>query len=293
MGKAPDPLLEIKEVTLRFKGLVALNKVSINVRPGQVTGIIGPNGAGKSSLLNCINNFYRPQEGEIIYNGSIDLRRKKPYEIARLGVARTFQGLEVIRAATVIDNILLGRHVHMKRGVLWAGLFYGPSRAEEIAHRRRVEEIMAFLEVGKLRDRPVGQLAYGQQKLVSIGRAIALEPKLLLLDEPTAGLTFQEKGEVARLVLRMKSEMGLTQVLIEHDVRLIGELCDYVYVLDFGNVIAEGEPATVLNNPRVIEAYLGSKARFGAAPVAARPGARVEPETNALGGSDMSGTRQG
>jgi branched-chain amino acid transport system ATP-binding protein len=259
------PLLQVDDVTLRFKGLVALNKVSLNVRPGQVTGIIGPNGAGKSSLLNCVNNFYRPQEGRIVFEGKVDLSKKKPFQIAQHGIARTFQGLEVIRAAPVIDNILLGRHIHMKRNVLWASLFYGPSRREEIAHRRRAEEIMAFLEVGKLRNTRVGQLAYGQQKLVSIGRAIALEPKLLLLDEPTAGLNFQEKGEVARLVLRLKSEMGLTQVLIEHDVRLIGELCDYVYVLDFGNVIAEGPPAEVLNNQRVIEAYLGTKTRFNAA----------------------------
>jgi branched-chain amino acid transport system ATP-binding protein len=263
------PLLQVRDVTLRFKGLVALNKVSLEVRPGRVTGIIGPNGAGKSSLLNCINNFYRPQEGSILFDGSVDLSRERPYEIARLGIARTFQGLEVIRAASVIDNILLGRHVHMKRGVLSASLFYGPSRAEEIVHRKRAEEIMAFLEIGKLRHTRVGQLSYGQQKLVSIGRAIAMEPKLLLLDEPTAGLNFQEKGEVARLILRMRSEMGLTQVLIEHDVRLIGELCDYVYVLDFGNVIAEGPPAKVLNDQRVIEAYLGTKVRFGMPPAEA------------------------
>jgi branched-chain amino acid transport system ATP-binding protein len=261
-----QPLLDIRDVTLRFKGLVALNKVSVQVQPGRVTGIIGPNGAGKSSLLNCINNFYRPQEGAIIFEGSRDLSRMRPYEIARLGIARTFQGLEVIRAASVIDNILLGRHVHMKRGVLSASVFYGPSRSEEIEHRRRAEEIMAFLEIGKLRHTRVGRLSYGQQKMVSIGRAIAMEPKLLLLDEPTAGLNFQEKGEVARLILRMRSEMGLTLVLIEHDVRLIGELCDYVYVLDFGNVIAEGPPTTVLNDERVIGAYLGTKVRFGNAP---------------------------
>jgi branched-chain amino acid transport system ATP-binding protein len=262
-------LLEIRDVTLRFKGLVALNRVSAKARPGRVTGIIGPNGAGKSSLLNCVNNFYRPQEGSVVFDGDVELSRMRPYEIARLGIARTFQGLEVIRAATVIDNILLGRHIHMRRGVLWGSLFYGPSRDEEIEHRRRAEEVMAFLEIGKLRHTRVGQLSYGQQKLVSIGRAIAMEPKLLLLDEPTAGLNFQEKGEVARLILRMRSEMGLTQVLIEHDVRLIGELCDYVYVLDFGNVIAEGPPAEVLNDQRVIEAYLGTKVRFGTPPAEA------------------------
>ena len=266
MSHSAEPrLLELSDVTLRFKGLVALNKVSLDVRKGQVLGIIGPNGAGKSSLLNCINNFYHPQEGRIEFEG-IDLGKKRPYQVAQLGIARTFQGLEVIRAATVIDNILLGRHIHMKRGVLWASLFYGPSRNEEIVHRRRAEEIMAFLEIGKLRNTRVGQLSYGQQKLVSIGRAMAMDPKLLLLDEPTSGLNFQEKGEIARLILRMKSEMGLTQVVIEHDVRLIGELCDYIYVLDFGNVIAEGPPAVVLNDQRVIEAYLGTKVRFSAAP---------------------------
>jgi branched-chain amino acid transport system ATP-binding protein len=266
MSQASDSvLLRLNGVSLRFKGLIALNKVSLEVHRGQVLGIIGPNGAGKSSLLNCINNFYHPQEGRIEFEG-IDLGTKRPYQVARLGIARTFQGLEVIRAATVIDNILLGRHIHMHRGVLWASLFYGPSRAEEIVHRRRAEEIMAFLEVGKLRNTRVGQLSYGQQKLVSIGRAMAMDPKLLLLDEPTSGLNFQEKGEIARLILRMKSEMGLTQVVIEHDVRLIGELCDYIYVLDFGNVIAQGPPSVVLNDPRVIEAYLGTKVRFVAAP---------------------------
>jgi len=261
------PLLKVSNVTLRFKGLVALNQVSLDVLKGQVVGIIGPNGAGKSSLLNCVNNFYRPQEGGLEFEGR-DLRRLKPYQIARLGIARTFQGLEVIRAATVIDNVLLGRHIHMKRGVLSASLFYGPSRWEEIEHRRKAEEVMAFLEIGKLRSTNVGQLSYGQQKLVSIGRAIAMEPKLLLLDEPTAGLNFSEKGEVARLILRMKSEMGLTQVLIEHDVRLIGELCDYVFVLDFGNVIAQGPPQEVLQNSRVVEAYLGTGARQAAAALA-------------------------
>jgi branched-chain amino acid transport system ATP-binding protein len=266
MSQASDSaLLRLNGVSLRFKGLIALNKVSLEVHRGQVLGIIGPNGAGKSSLLNCINNFYHPQEGRIEFEG-VDLGTKRPYQVARLGIARTFQGLEVIRAATVIDNILLGRHIHMNRGVLWASLFYGPSRAEEIVHRRRAEEIMAFLEVGKLRNTRVGQLSYGQQKLVSIGRAMAMDPKLLLLDEPTSGLNFQEKGEIARLILRMKSEMGLTQVVIEHDVRLIGELCDYIYVLDFGNVIAQGPPSVVLNDPRVIEAYLGTKVRFAAAP---------------------------
>jgi branched-chain amino acid transport system ATP-binding protein len=265
MDQEERNMLEIEDVTLRFKGLVALNNVTLDVPAGKVVGIIGPNGAGKSSLLNCINNFYRPQEGKITFDGDVNLLRMRPYQIASLGIARTFQGLEVIRAASVLENILLGRHIRMKRGMWWATLFYGPTRSEEIVHRRRAEEVMAFLEVGKLRYTRVGQLSYGQQKLVSIGRAIAMEPRLLLLDEPTAGLNFQEKGEIARLILRMKSEMGLTQVLIEHDVRLIGELCDYVYVLDFGNLIAEGPPATVLNDQRVIAAYLGTKTRFATA----------------------------
>jgi branched-chain amino acid transport system ATP-binding protein len=265
MENGGRPLLHVDNVSLRFKGLVALDKVSLQVREGQITGIIGPNGAGKSSLLNCINNFYHPQQGSIIFDGQHDLTTKRPYQVAQLGVARTFQGLEMIRAATVIDNILLGRHTHMKRGVLSASLFYGPSRKEEIIHRKRAEEVMAFLAIGRFRNTRVGQLSYGQQKLVSIGRAIAMDPKLLLLDEPTAGLNVIAKADIALHILRMKSEIGLTQVLIEHDVRLIGELCDYVYVLDFGTVISEGPPNVVLNDPRVVEAYLGSKVRFAGA----------------------------
>lgn len=256
----PDPSdahLLVEEVTLRFGGTVALDGVSLQFPRGAVIGVVGPNGAGKSSLLNCINGFYRPQHGRIAFEGS-ELVGMRPHRIARLGIARTFQNIELSREATVVANIMLGCHIHMSTDLLSAGLYWGRGRNQEILARHRVEKVIEFLEIERLRKRPVGSLSYGQQKLVEIGRSIVSEPRLLLLDEPTSGMNREEKEDVARFIVRMREEIGLTQVLIEHDLRFVADLCDHLFVLDFGQVIGEGSPEEVMADPRVIEAYVGT-----------------------------------
>ncbi len=253
-----DAQVVVEDVLLEFGGIRALNHVSLRVEPGQVVGIIGPNGAGKTSLLNCISGVYKPASGSITFEGE-SILGMKAWQVAAAGISRTFQNIELVEEATAVENIMIGRHRHMKRGVASAALFWGPGRREEVKNRARVEEIIDFLDISTLRNRHAGGMAAGQRKLVEIGRALAAEPKLLLLDEPSSGMTREEKEDVARFILRMKREMGLTQVLIEHDVRFVSDLCDVVFVLDFGSCIASGTPAEVMSNKAVIEAYIGAQ----------------------------------
>lgn len=251
-----DAQLVVEDVVLRFGGITALDHVSLSVKDGQVAGIIGPNGAGKTSLLNCINGVYKPTSGTIRFEGQ-DVIGMKPWQLASAGIGRTFQNIELVDEASAVENIMIGRHRHMRRGLGSAAAFWGPGRREEVEHRAHVERIIDFLDISGLRHRHAGGMAAGQRKLVEIGRALASEPKLLLLDEPSSGMTREEKEDVARFILRMKHERGLTQVLIEHDVRFVSDLCDVVFVLDFGRCIASGTPAEVMANEEVISAYLG------------------------------------
>jgi branched-chain amino acid transport system ATP-binding protein len=253
---ANTPILQIETLHLAFGGVVALNGVAFALETGELTALIGPNGAGKSSLLNCINGFYRPQRGSIQFLGR-ELTRERSHAIAALGIGRTFQNVEVLGKATVLDNVLLGRHLHIKESLFAAGIYIGPAAGEERRHRARVLEILDFLGLAAERDRAVGTLAYGRQKLVEIGRALAMEPKLLLLDEPTSGMTFAEKELVATTVRRIRAELGVTQLLIEHDMAFVSRLCGRAIVLDFGALIADGAPEQVLSDPSVIAAYLG------------------------------------
>lgn len=251
------PVLEVRDVRLQFGGNVALDGVSLDVSDKEVVGVVGPNGAGKTSLLNCINGFYKPSRGKISFFGE-DLHRLKPSGRARLGLGRTFQNIELFHDATALENIMLGRHMHIRSGVLAAALHWGRGRRVEAEHRQAVEETIKLLEIESIRDRSVADLSLGNQKLVEIGRALAMEPSVILLDEPTSGMNREEKEDVARVVMRAKHEMGLTQVIIEHDVRFVSELCDRVIVLDFGRVIADGPPSAVMEDPAVITAYLGT-----------------------------------
>jgi branched-chain amino acid transport system ATP-binding protein len=252
-------ILRCEDLTLRFRGVQALGGVTFEVEEGMVQALVGPNGAGKTSLLNCINGFYRPQVGRIMYRDE-NLIGKRPHRIAALGVGRTFQNIELFRGISVLDNILMGRHMHMKRGLFANALRIGPSLAEERRHRKVAEDIMELLELGRYRKALVGNLAYGKQKLVEMGRALALEPTLLLLDEPAGGMNRDEREEVARFVLRVKHELGITQVLIEHDIRFVTDLSDRVTVLNLGEVLAKGDPATVFKLPEVIAAFAGGAA---------------------------------
>lgn len=252
-----DCLMRVSHVELHFGGMVALQDVSFEVRVGEVLGMIGPNGAGKTSMLNCINAVVRPQHGRILFDG-VDLLKQRPYNLPRLGIGRTFQGVSLEPRASVLENILFGRDFKMRYGLLAACLYIGRAAREEAIHRAKVEEIMEFLEISHLRDIPAGDLPWGRQKLVEIGRALACEPRLLLLDEPTSGMTRQEKEHIANFIVRMRTELGMTQILIEHDARFVGDLSDRIVALDFGRVIAMGKAAEVLNDPAVISAYLGT-----------------------------------
>jgi branched-chain amino acid transport system ATP-binding protein len=250
------PCLGVEGVDLWFGGTHALDHVSFDVRQGETFGIIGPNGAGKSSLLNCVNGYYRPTEGRVTFKGR-DLRGMAPHRIAALGIGRTFQNIELSPDSTVLQNVMLGRHIHIRTGVIREILRIGPAQREEARQREKVEEILAFLGLARLRHHPVSDLPYGQQKLVELARALAMEPAVLLLDEPTAGMTGDERADVGVQIRRLNQEMGITQVLIEHDAGFIRELCDRVVVLDFGRVISMGTPDEVMADPAVIEAYLG------------------------------------
>jgi branched-chain amino acid transport system ATP-binding protein len=255
-GETGEVQLRIQGVSKHFGGVQAVAGVSLDVRRGEVLSVIGPNGAGKTSLLNMISGFYHPDRGSIALDGQ-DITHRPASEIAALGVARTFQNIALFRGMTVLDNLMLGRHVRMKSGVLSCLVYWGLAQKEEVAHRRRVEDIIDFLKIQDLRRRPTGSLAYGLQKRVELGRALALEPKVLLLDEPMGGCNHEEKEDIARFVLDVNQEWRTTIILIEHDMGVVMDISDRVAVLDMGQKIAEGTPDQVRANPQVIKAYLG------------------------------------
>jgi branched-chain amino acid transport system ATP-binding protein len=253
-----DPLLGFEDVTLRFGGLTALEGVSFTVGRREMLAIIGPNGAGKTSIFNCLNGVYVPQKGRIRLDG-VDLVGRT-WQAARLGVARTFQNLGLFSGLTVLDNLMLGRHLQMRTGFLAGALWLGRARREEVEHRARVEEIVELLELEANRHTPAAILPYGVQKRVELGRALAMEPKLLLLDEPVAGMNLEETEDMARYIIEIREHLDLAVILVEHDMAFVMDLADRVVALDFGRVIAEGAPHDVGSNPAVIEAYLGTAA---------------------------------
>lgn len=251
-------ILEIKDITLRFGGVVALDHVSYEVKEGEIFSLIGPNGAGKTSMLNCISGLYRPSEGSVLFKGE-EITQFKPHKRASLGIARAFQNIELFPHLSVLDNLMLGRHVRMKTGVLAGGLYWGKAQREEVEHREKVENVIDFLEIEHIRDTPVGRLAYGLQKRVEVGRALALEPEILLLDEPMAGMNSEEKEDMARYIIDIHEEMNTTIILIEHDMGVVMDLSDHIAVLDFGKLIGYGTPYEIQNNQMVIDAYLGEE----------------------------------
>lgn len=257
-------LLTVKDLSLRFGGVKALTDVSFSVAAGTIHAVIGPNGAGKSSLLNCVSGLYRPTSGTVTLHraGGDDqiLSKQKPHRVAKLGVARSFQNIELFSQMSVLENIMLGRHIHLLKDPFIAMAWFGPARRQEIANRELVEEVIHLLSLQRYRNTPVGSLAYGIQKRVELGRALAMQPSLLLLDEPMAGMNAEEKEDMARYILDVHELAGVTAVLIEHDMNVVMDISNHVTVLDFGRVIGDGTPAEVAKNEKVIEAYLGAGA---------------------------------
>ena len=250
--------INIEGISLRFGGVQALNDVSLEIREREILSIIGPNGAGKTSFFNCINGFYHPYKGEILYRGK-DLTRLKPHKIASLGIARTFQNIELFSGLSALDNLMAARHIHMKRGALSGCLFFGPTRKEEIANREKIEEIIDLLEMESIRKKVVGSLPYGERKRVDMARALCMDPRVLLLDEPMAGMNVEEKEDMARFVLDVFELKKIPIVLIEHDMDVVMDITHRIAVLDFGIKIAEGLPGEIKNNERVLKAYLGEE----------------------------------
>ncbi|MPZ95852.1 MAG: ATP-binding cassette domain-containing protein [Propionibacteriales bacterium] len=265
---AGEPLLEIRDLSLRFGGIHALSAVSFTVTQGQVHAVIGPNGAGKSSLLNCLSGLYRPQQGQALLHvrddagesSTHDLARLRPHRIARLGVARSFQNIELFGHLTVLENLMLGRHIHMRHRLLASMVWFGPARRQEVRHREFVEEVIDLLQLQAHRHQPVSALAYGIQKRVELGRALCVEPSLLLLDEPMAGMNAEEKEDMARYILDVHELRHVTVLLIEHDMGVVMDISDRISVLDFGRLIGDGTPDAVRANRAVVEAYLGADA---------------------------------
>ena len=251
-----DVLLKVEDISLAFGGVRALSEISFELRQHEMLAIIGPNGAGKSSMLNCINGFYHPQQGRITYKG-VTRQAMRPHEAAAQGIARTFQNIALFRGMSTLDNIMTGRNLKMRTGLLAQALYWGPAIKEEIREREAVERIIDFLEIQAIRKTPVGRLPYGLQKRVELGRALAAEPDLLLLDEPMAGMNLEEKEDMCRFILDVKEEFGTTIVLIEHDMGVVMAISDRVVVLDYGRKIADGSPEEVKRNQAVIDAYLG------------------------------------
>ena len=250
--------LIVSDVTLTFGGLHALSNVNITLEPGLITSIIGPNGAGKTSLLNCVSGFYHPTQGEIQY-GQRSLTHASPHQISTMGIARAFQNLELFRGLSVLDNLLLARHHNLRYSFLHAVVFFGKASRMEAENRAYVEKVIDFMELEPYRKSKVGNLSYGVQKRVEVARALTLAPKLLLLDEPMAGMNIEEKEDIVRFILDLKKEWGITIVLVEHDLGVVMDISDRIYVLDFGEVIGSGTPDEVAANPRVIEAYIGDE----------------------------------
>jgi branched-chain amino acid transport system ATP-binding protein len=281
MAVMTAPLLEVRDIHLSFKGVRAIDGISFHVDGGELFAIIGPNGAGKTSIFNCINQVYSPQQGDVVWKGQ-SVMGVKPSKTADLGIARTFQNIALFPHMTVIENILTGRHVRMKRGWMAGALWIGPAKKEEMANRHRVEDIIDFLEIEQWRKYPVGLLPYGIQKRVELGRALAMEPELLLLDEPVAGMNLEETEDMARFILDIQDELGIAILLVEHDMGLVMDIADRVMVVDFGRKIAEGLPAEIQRNPEVIRAYLGEdfqSKELEAAAAEASASAILQPET--------------
>lgn len=256
MGSSENAKISLEDVTLDFGDLRALDKVSLDIYEDELIAIIGPNGAGKTCLLNCINGFYRPQKGSIKFNGH-DIGHLPVHERSRLGIARTFQNIELFNGLSTLENLLAARHIHFKSGILKTSLFFGWARKEEALHREIVETIIDFLEIKPIRKKIVGSLPYGLRKRVELGRALAIEPKILLLDETMTGMNIEEKEDMARFIIDIHEERKIPIVLIEHDMGLVMDIAERIVVLDFGKKISEGKVEDIINNEKVIKAYLG------------------------------------
>jgi len=253
--------LEVKKIFLNFGGVMALHDVDLTVRTGELVSVIGPNGAGKTSLLNCITGYYHPQKGQILFNGE-NVTGFHPHEVTRKGIGRTYQNIELFPGITVLANMLLARHLYCDYGIGKAALFSSSVRKKEVYHRQVLEELIDFLEMQPIRKKPVGSLPYGMRKRVELGRALALEPKLLVLDEPFAGMTLEEKEDMVRFLLELNSAWGQTMILVEHDMSIVMSISQRIMVLNFGERIAEGTPEVIQNHPEVVKAYLGDATKF-------------------------------